>query len=136
MSESFQPRTRETHAAQCASLGGVLHDHFATTFGLHRDSILNTWYFHVTEGLVPDVMHDVLEGILPLETKKLLQNFIYQGVISTPELNEAIESFTYGRLDSCNEPSPTAATTLSSKQTGILEGAYLDSVTYCVTPYI
>ena len=40
-------------------------------------------------------MHDVLEGILPLETK-LLQNFIYQGVISTPELNEAIESFTYG----------------------------------------
>ena len=124
MSESFQPRTRETHAAQCASLGGVLHDHFATTFGLHRDSILNTSrYFHVTEGLVPDVMHDVLEGILPLETKELLQHFIHQGVISTSELNEAIESFTYGRLDSCNKPSPIAATTLSSsdhalKQTG------------------
>ena len=66
MSEAFIPRTQETHASQCVSLGGPLHDHFATTFGLHRDSILNTsQYFHVTEGLVPDVMDDVLEGCLP-----------------------------------------------------------------------
>ena len=66
LSESFQPRTRETHASHCASLGGPLHSHFATTAGLHRDSILNTSkFFHVTEGLVPDIMHDVLEGCLP-----------------------------------------------------------------------
>ncbi len=37
-----------------ASLGGHLHEHYATTYRLHRDAILNTSrYFHVTEGLVP-----------------------------------------------------------------------------------
>ena len=44
-SEAFQARTRETHANQCAELGGPLHDHFATTYGLHRDSIVNTSRF-------------------------------------------------------------------------------------------
>ena len=48
-SEAFQSRTRDTHANQCASLGGPLCEHFATTFGLQRDSILNSsHYFHVT----------------------------------------------------------------------------------------
>lgn len=28
-------------------------------------------YFHVTEGLIPDVMHDILEGILPFEVAEV-----------------------------------------------------------------
>ena len=67
----------ETHASQCASLDDPLYDHFATTYGLQRDSILNTsCYFHITEGLVPDVMHDVLEGCLAYEVKELLKHII------------------------------------------------------------
>lgn len=49
--------TMETHAAHCASLDGPLHDHFAITYGIVRDSCLNmSKYFHVTEGLVPDAI--------------------------------------------------------------------------------
>lgn len=64
VSEAFQLRTRATHNAQCSSLGGPLHNHYATTYGIHQDSILNSSrYFHVTDGLVPDVMNNVLYAL-------------------------------------------------------------------------
>ena len=119
-SEAFQPRTRETHTLQCASLGGTQQAHFPTTYGLHRDSILNrSQYFHVTEGLIPDAMHD----ILPLETKELLKHHIAAKVFSLADLNKAMESFVYARPDSRNKPAPIISKTLSSndhalKQTG------------------
>ena len=80
-------------------------------------------YFHVTEGLVPDVMHDVLEGIFPLEIKELIKQLIKDGIITLSKLNEAIETFPYGRTDSQNKPLQIAHTTLTSsdhslKQTG------------------
>ena len=126
VSEAFQPRTRETHAAQCSSLDGPLHDHYATTFGINRNSVLNTSrYFHVTEGLVPDVMHDVLEGVLPLEVKELIKYLISSKSISLSEINEAVESFAYAGPDAHNKSTPIAYSTLTSrdhslKQTGTL----------------
>ena len=124
ISEAFQSRTRETHANQCASLSGPLKDHFATTYGLHRDSILNTSrYFHVTEGLVPDIMHDVLEGCLAYEVKELLKHLISTSIITLSELQRIMASFPYTGSDSRNKPTPLSSTTLSSsdhnlKQTG------------------
>ena len=60
VADAFTPRTIETHKRHCASLHGPLHEHVATTYGLTRDSILNSLrYFHVTSGLPPDVMHDM-----------------------------------------------------------------------------
>ena len=63
VADAFVRRTVETHKRHCQSLNGPLHEHVATTYGLTRDSILNSLrFFHVTSGLPPDVMHDVLEG--------------------------------------------------------------------------
>lgn len=63
----LQPRTRETHAAHVSDLHGPLHEHIATTYGVAEESILNnSHYFHVVDGLVPDVMHDLLEGSVQL----------------------------------------------------------------------
>ena len=60
--DDFQLRTRDMHEQHCDKLQGPLHDHITTTYGLHRDSILNTSkFFHITEVLVPDIMHDILE---------------------------------------------------------------------------
>lgn len=103
---SFQLRTKETHSAHCEGLGGVLHDHIATTYGLVRDSILNsTKYFHIVDGLVPDIMHDLLEGSLALCTKLLLQHFIQTKCFSVELLNQRISSFSYGHCDAKNKPS-------------------------------
>ena len=44
-------------------------------FGVNRHALLHTLdYFDVTSGaLVPDIMHNVLEGVLPLEIKSMLK---------------------------------------------------------------
>lgn len=61
---NLQLRTKEIYDAHCEELDGPLNDHMATTFGVVRNSVLNDLgYFHVTTGLVPDVMHNILEGM-------------------------------------------------------------------------
>ena len=61
----LQLRTCEIYSAHVADLNGPLHDHIATTYGVSRNSILNNLtYFHIVNGLVPDIMHNILEGML------------------------------------------------------------------------
>lgn len=121
-SESFQPRSRETH---CSSLNGPLGSHFATTYGIVRDSSLNSSrYFHVTEGLVPDVMHDVLEGSLPYEVKEMLRVFIAKKYFTMSYLMSVMENFSYLGVDARNKPVPIDSKILDSadhklKQTGM-----------------
>lgn len=53
------------HDKHCEEIqsGNVLQQHNATTNGVERSSILNTSkYFHVVDGMPPDIMHDILEG--------------------------------------------------------------------------
>lgn len=103
------------HDEQCKSLDGTLHKHYSTTYGINCDSILNkSRYFHVTEGLVPDVMHDVLEGALELEVKQLLKLYIGRKSLSLSELNDAIKSFPYSGTDASNKPSPISSNVLAS----------------------
>ena len=49
--------------------------HYSTVFGVNRRALLNTLhYFDVTSGaLIPDIMHDILEGALPLQLKLMLK---------------------------------------------------------------
>ena len=104
------------HAEQCSNLNGALHKHYSTTYGINCDSILNkSRYFHVTKGLVPDVMHDVLEGALGLEMKQLLKLYIGRKSLSLSTLNDAIESFPYIGADASNKPSSISSTTLASQ---------------------
>lgn len=44
-------------------------------YGINRNSILNDLkYFHVCSGaLIPDIMHDMLEGVLRHEVKLMLE---------------------------------------------------------------
>lgn len=74
LADDFQLRTKNTHTHQCQGLNGVLSKHLATAYVLKFDSILNSSeHFHVVEGLAPDVMHDVLEGVAQYEMKELLK---------------------------------------------------------------
>ena len=58
--------------------------------GINRNSILNELtYFHVCDGsLLPDVMHDILEGSLQYEVKLMLQVMVNtEGYFSLDDLN-------------------------------------------------
>ena len=120
--EEFQPRTKEAHVRHCQNLGGPLHDHVATTYGIHHNSIFR--FYHVTEGLPPDIMHDILEGVLQYEVKELLKYLIKEKCFTLDTLNTRIELFPYVQPEKNNKPIPISSETLKSshhnlKQTGV-----------------
>ena len=86
-------------------LSGPLHEYNSTTYGLQCDSPLNkSKYFHVANSLVPDIIHDVLEGSLAYEIKELIRYAHSKGLFTLNDLNEAISMFSYGFSDSRNKP--------------------------------
>jgi len=50
-------------------------------------------------------MHDVLEGVGPLEVKLVLSELVAEGHISLDTVNYRLTSFDYGFVDRCNKPS-------------------------------
>ena len=75
---NLQCRTKEIYEAHCASLGGPLNDHIATTYGIVRNSVLNELnYFHVVTGLVPDIMHNILEGKIKINNYYYVLSYMY-----------------------------------------------------------
>jgi len=71
-------RTTESHKNFCALVKVDKTGKRSKEFGINQDSLLNSLaYFHVCDGsLVPDIMHDVLEGALQYEVKLMLQYMI------------------------------------------------------------
>ena len=92
----------------------VLHDHASTTYSIVRNSILNEWtYFHV-DGLVPDIMHDVLEGCVPYMVKELVKISFLNIIITLQELNDHITMFPYSLIDDQNKATVIPSATLNS----------------------
>lgn len=119
-------RTQELYKSHCDGLGGPLHDHIATTYGIVSNSILNSCrYFHVTVGLVPDIMHDILEGSLELCMRHLLIHLISEErLFSVTLLNSRISSFNYGPSEVKNKPTALTSASIAQdahlKQSGVL----------------
>ena len=129
---AVQLRTQDLYSTHCDGLGGPLHDHIATTYGIVCNSVLNSCrYFYVTDGLVPDIMHDILEGSLELCMRQLLIHFIREDkVISLEHLNARIASFKYGPSEVKNKPTALASTSVQVdgrlKQSGMFSHANLN----------
>lgn len=69
----------------------------------------------MTTGLVPDIMHDILEGSLELGLRLLLKHFIHEEKLFTlKELNNRLASFNYGP-DVKNKPTLIAATSVTTE---------------------
>lgn len=99
-----QPRTRESHDAHVQE---VLHDHaLARQYGVKRGCPLsdNLTYFHVVGGFPPDILHDFLEGVVPVELALCLQSFIAKKYVTLDSVNEAIRKFPYTFSDKVDQP--------------------------------
>lgn len=98
--DEFEMRTKGNYQQHV-----TLNDPSST--GIKEDSCLNTLqYFHVTENTCVDIMHDILEGVAPLEVRLMLHHFIYKEKLFTLELlNQRISSFSYGYGNEKNKPS-------------------------------
>ena len=68
----------------------------------------------MTDSIAPDIMHDILEGVLQLSLLMLLKTLIYEkSYFQLSILNTRIESFCYGPIDTMNKP-------IKIKETGFL----------------
>ncbi|XP_065897824.1 uncharacterized protein [Dysidea avara] len=113
----FDLRTPLTHQDHCQLLkdNPTIRDHYSMALGVNRESILNSLvYFDVAdECVLPDLMHDMLEGYLPYKTKLMLNYFISIGLFSNDDINNLMSNFDYG-FESISIPSPLTSTILQS----------------------
>ena len=71
-----------------------------------KDSILNELkYFHVIGGLVLDVMHDILEGVLPKTVCEVLLYCLNKKYFTLNQLNHILKNFNYGLREAKEKPS-------------------------------
>ena len=64
-------------------------------------------------GLPHDAMHDILEGVAPLEIKLLLSRFIKDNLFKLDVLNGRLVSFNYGYTET-DRPVPIMSRALQS----------------------
>jgi len=96
----FISRDKISHKIQCELIVKDKTGEKSKELGINRDSVLNELnYFHVCDGsLLPDVMHDILEGALQYETKLLLHKMIDNGIITLQEFNSRLENVELSQL--------------------------------------
>ena len=96
-----------------------VRDGLSTTYGVNRRSVLhNVKYFDACKCFPEDVMHILLEGVVPYETKFLLKFLIDdERCMTLKELNSRLESFDYGYMNTKNKPSPIGRDTINSADT-------------------
>ena len=102
----FIARTKDDHDEQCGELNlPELSNHYSWLYGINNISIFNTLlHFHVIGGLAPDIMHDVLEGALPLTLSKLILHCIEEKYFNLKQLNHLILNFNYGYSEIKDKP--------------------------------
>ena len=95
-------------------LEGPTASHYSKVYGVNeRSCLLDVKFFSLFDGGLPhDAMHDILEGIAPLEIKKLLVHCIRSNKWFTlDEFNKTLLGFNYGYSDN-DKPTPIISTVL------------------------
>lgn len=114
-SGAFPARTKEDHATHLLTV----KENPALThcYGVKNACPLteNLCYFHCVTGYPPDILHDIFEGIVPLELGLCFSVLKY---FTFSELNTAITQFPYKWADKTDCPQPLPTTFSSKKQIG------------------
>lgn len=89
-------------------LDGPLYKENSATYGVKFSSPLNDLaHFHVVDQLPQDIMHILLEGVIPYELSLMLTNFItVEKYFKLELLNDRIACFAYSNNESKDKPSP------------------------------
>ena len=104
--ENFELRTPAKHAVQCDSLQLEDSARNLIKYGINRKSILeDVKHFSVAgRTLAHDFMHDILEGVLPLEMKALLKYLFSKNLTKLELINLRLQSFAFGYSEVGSKP--------------------------------
>lgn len=89
-------RDPTSHFEQCMLLSGPMSNHYSTTYGINRLSILEEVpEFSVTVNLPHDIMHDLFEGVVPHHMALLLTHCVNNKYFNIEELNKRIANYDF-----------------------------------------
>lgn len=125
----MQLRCLTTYEHQCTLLNGPLREYDSTMYGInYRSPLDDIPGFHAANNQLPqDIMHVLLEGVVPLELKLILQEFVKK-YFNVEFLNSRIDNFTYGTKEQRNKPPKDIVIEGSFRLSGKLQAHYGDSV--------
>ena len=111
----FVLRTPESYDYHCSLMEGSLAEADSITYGINYKSALNKLEdFHVCNNQLPqDMMHILLEGVLPYSVKTMLQNFVsVKHYFTIDSINQRIVSFKFSRSECKSKPSQISSNIL------------------------
>jgi hypothetical protein len=116
---SFTMRTLENHMRQCREMQRARTDHLKnalkTTYGINRRSKrIDFPAYDLIQQTPQDIMHVMLEGVVPLEIKCVFKHLILSGEIDLDCINSCINGFTYSPSDVKDKPCPISVSTMAS----------------------
>ncbi len=104
----FTLRDPTTHKDHCKLVKGPSGSAYSKEYGVNSESVLDSLsYVRVTSGiLLPDIMHDLLEGAVQYEIKLMLRIFIlHEHYFTLDEMNDKLRrtwSCVYGEQGPAN----------------------------------
>ena len=105
-SGAFQLRDRDTHNTQVQeTLRNPTSGKNTGVKGL-CPLTANLKFFHAIGGYPPDPLHDILEGIVPIELSLCIADLVAKKCITLDVINEAIKTFPYACTDKTDRPQP------------------------------
>ena len=104
----FVLRTPESYEYHCSLMAGSLAEADSITYGINYKSALNKLEdFHVCNNQPPqDMMHILLEGVMPYSVKAMLQSFVaVKHYFNINIINQRILSFKFSWSECRSKPS-------------------------------
>jgi len=103
---SFSDFTRRSPDVHAAHVQEVLNGSCVSVCGVKKNCILHEYLrdFHVTTGFPPDIAHDLLEGIVPVELALCFSVFVSKAYFDLPWFNSLLKSFPFKFKDAVNRP--------------------------------
>ena len=114
-SEAYEKRHDTRHLKHVREIQSDSSGHYSKTYGINQTSVLlDVKFFSMFEnGLPHDLMHDLLEGLVPSEVKHLLLYYVSTHTFTLQEFNERLLGFDFGYSEK-NRPLPILSASLKA----------------------
>jgi len=114
-SEAYELRNTATHEKHLQRVREDIAGHFSKIYGINeRTSLMDVKYFSIFEYRLPhDMMHDLLEGLVPHEIKLMVLYYTSNHFFTLQEFNERLINFNFGYSEK-DKPLPILSAVLRS----------------------
>ncbi len=109
-SGAFELRTKQQHDRQVAEVLNYVS--LVKQYGVKGGCVLSERleHFHTVGSFPPDIMHNLMEGVIPTEMSLCINYLVLRKLISLESLNQAIKQFPYTFSDKVDQTQIIPAT--------------------------